>query len=85
MFVRICERETKSSDLRGYIMEAEASIIAKKVRNYIVLANESVDHSTATEDGGVLKNIALILLMGAAICFTQATLFSVKLIKRIEA
>jgi len=66
-------------------MEHEASAIARRVRNYIVLANESQDDTKAIEDDGVFKNMILIFLMGAAVFLTQATLIVVKGIKRIEA
>jgi hypothetical protein len=61
-------------------MSSEASVIARKLQNFLVIENEPIK-----KEPGFFTNLILVLLMGSAVILTQMTLFLVKLTKRIEA
>lgn len=60
-------------------MASEASVIARKLQNFVHIENEP--HKKET---GFFLNLLLVILMGSAVVLTQATLFLVKWSKRLE-
>ena len=73
--------------LKGeFKMSTEASVIARKLRNYIVIENQksrSEINSAQKSEPGIIKNILIISLMGLSVVFTQATLLLVKWTKHL--
>jgi hypothetical protein len=65
-------------------MESEASVVARKIQNYLVIENQEEAAQEEAKQPGIFKNMLLISLMGLAVCFTQITLFLVKWTKRLE-
>lgn len=67
-------------------MESEASAIARKVQNYLVIEN-SFEEETEIQraEPGIFKNMVLVSLMGLAVSFTQVTLVLLKWVKRLES
>ena len=62
-------------------MSSESSVIARRLQNFIVIENEKLEKS----EPGILKNMLLVSLMGAAVVLTQLTLILIKWTKRLEA
>ncbi len=60
-------------------MRTEASVIARKLRNFYEIKNETVQ-----EEAGILKNVFLISLMGIAVFLTHISLFILKTVKRLD-
>lgn len=61
---------------------SEASVVARKVKNFITIENQHLVKET--EEPGVLKNIALISLMAMSVLFTKLTLLTVRWTKQLE-
>lgn len=64
-------------------MDSEASVIARKIGNYISLENEEV--STKKREPGFFSNLLMVSLMGFAVVLTQITLLLVKWAKSLES
>ena len=60
-------------------MASEASVIARKLQNFVHIENEP-----QKKEAGFFLNLLLVVLMGTAVVLTQITLFLVKWSKRLE-
>jgi len=67
-------------------IESEASAIARRIQNYIVIENDHAadQFSRVKDEPGIFKNMLLIVIMGLAVVFTQITLFLVRTVKWLE-
>lgn len=72
-------------------MSTEASVIARKVRNYYKVENQLENNQAqkrvakSKKEIGITRNLLLIALMGMACFSTKITLAIVKLVKLVEA
>jgi hypothetical protein len=68
-------------------MQSEASVVARKVRDFIVVDNHQPHMQEQVEEKkepGILRNIALITLMSLSVVSTQITLILVKWTKALD-
>ena len=63
-------------------MSSETSVIARKLKNFIVI--ENAREKIEKPEPGFLKNLLLVSLMGSAVFLTQLTLLVVRVVKRLE-
>lgn len=63
-------------------MDSEASVVARKIHNYIHIENEEV--SVKKPEPSFAAHVLMVSLMGLAVVFTQITLVLVKWAKSLE-
>lgn len=64
-------------------MDSEASVVARKIQNFIHIENQEV--SVKKSEPGFMSHLLMVSLMGLAVIFTQITLVLVKWAKALES
>ncbi len=65
-------------------MPSESSLIAKKIRDLVVIQNQKSQYVGTQKEAGIFKNFILVSLLGVAVFLTSLTLALVNCVKRFE-
>jgi hypothetical protein len=65
-------------------MPSESSLIAKKIRDLVIIQNQKSQYVGSLKEPGIIKNFILVSLLGAAVFLTSLTLLLVNCVKKFE-
>lgn len=65
-------------------MSSESSLIAKKIRDLVIIQNKNYFTDPYKKEPGIAKNMILIAMMASAVFLTQTILTLMNWVKKIE-